>query len=216
MTDAAAPTLLRSLRQSPVAHGLLLGAFSLGTALILSLSDELTRGPIATRMAEDLTASLSQVIPGGLHDNDLSADLRVTQDATEGTVPVHIATSGGAVTGVAFALTGYGYSGAIDVLIGIAPDGRLHGVRVLSHAETPGLGDKIEAQKSPWIDGFANRSLSDPAPDGWKVKRDGGVFDQFSGASITPRAVVGTVYRGLAFFDRHRAALLQPLTDTGG
>ena len=87
-------------------------------------------------------------------------------------------------------------------------DGVLLGVRVLSHAETPGLGDKIELAKSDWIEGFTGHSLTDPAPEGWKVRKDGGVFDQFSDATITPRAVVGTVHRGLAFFARNRDALL--------
>lgn len=93
----------------------------------------------------------------------------------------------------------------------VAADGTILGARVLSHTETPGLGDKIEIGKDDWIEAFAGRSLADPGPAGWKVRRDGGVFDQFSGATITPRAVVGTIHRGLTLFDRHRAELLAPL-----
>jgi Na+-translocating ferredoxin:NAD+ oxidoreductase subunit G len=212
MTDAPA-SRLAALRHSPLAHGLLLAAFSLCSALILSTSDTLTRGPIAQRAAEDLLASLAQVIPQEIHDNDLAADIRALDDIAEGAVEVHLATARGAVTGVAFELTGQGYSGAIRVLIGIAPDGTLMGVRVLSHAETPGLGDWIERRKSDWIEAFTGRSLIDPAPEGWRVRRDGGVFDQFSGATITPRAVVATVHRGLALFERNRAALLAPLPE---
>ncbi|MBN9887923.1 electron transport complex subunit RsxG [Salipiger abyssi] len=200
----------RRLLRSPAAPGLLLAAFSLGTALLLAGSDALTRELIARRATEDLYASLAQVVPPALHDNDPTADRRVLRDADEGEVPVYIAMREGRVTAVAFGLTGYGYGGAIRVLMGIAPDGTLLGARVLSHAETPGLGDKIEAAKSDWIEGFAGRSLTDPPPAGWKVKKDGGVFDQFSGATITPRAVVATVQRGLALFERNRAALLVP------
>ncbi|MBK1637029.1 electron transport complex subunit RsxG [Rhodovulum adriaticum] len=199
---------LAALRNSPAWHGLLLGGFALVTALILSLTDDATRGPIAERASEDLLASLAQVIPDDLHDNDLTADMRTVADGAEGDVPVYVATEDGQVSGVAFVLTGYGYSGAIRVLIGIAPDGSLLGVRVLSHTETPGLGDKIEIAKDDWVEDFTGRSLSDPGPEGWKVQKDGGIFDQFSGATITPRAVVGTVHRGLGLFDRHRATLL--------
>lgn len=202
------------LRRNPWAHGPLLALFALVSAAILSGSDGLTRRAIADREAEDLLASLAQALPEGLRDNDPGADLRVVTDPEEGPVRVHLAARAGAVTGVAFELTGRGYSGAIRVLIGVAPDGALLGVRVLSHAETPGLGDRIEEAKSPWVHGFDGRSLGDPAPGGWKVKRDGGVFDQFSGATITPRAVVGTVRRGLEFFARNREALLAPLAPT--
>ncbi|MBB4211542.1 electron transport complex protein RnfG [Rhodothalassium salexigens DSM 2132] len=199
-----------ALRRSPVWHGLLLGLFALATAAILSLSDALTRGPIARRAAEDLRASLAQVIPADRHDNDLLSHRRTLADAAEGEVPVFLARAEGRVTGVAFVLTGSGYSGAIRVLIGLAPDGTILGVRVLSHSETPGLGDKIEVAKDDWIEGFTGRSLGDPGPEGWRVRKDGGVFDQFSGATITPRAVVATVQRGLALFARHRDALLRP------
>lgn len=210
------PTPLGALRSSPVWHGVLLGLFALTTALILSLSDELTRAPIAERAAEDLQASLEQVIPATIHDNDLAADMRTITDTEEGAVPVYVATADGQVSAVAFVLTGYGYSGAIRVLMGIAADGTILGARVLSHTETPGLGDKIEIAKDDWIEGFTGRSLADPGPEGWKVQKDGGIFDQFSGATITPRAVVGTVHRGLALFDRHRSALMTPTADKEG
>lgn len=210
-TDPAAPiSLLETFRKGSAAPAVLLALFSLVTAFLLSLSDQMTRQAIDDRATEDLYASLAQVIPDTLHDNDLSAGLRMLADAREGAVPVYVATQGPTVTAVAFELTGYGYSGAIRVLMGIAPTGSLLGVRVLSHSETPGLGDKVELAKSGWVHGFEGRSLGNPGPAGWKVKRDGGVFDQFSGASITPRAVVGTVHRGLELFERNRGTLLRP------
>lgn len=212
MTDTPDLSPLARLRASPAAPGLILGLFSLATALILATSDMVTKAPIALRGAEDLQASLTQVIPAELHDNDVADTRRAIQDAVEGPIDVFAAAEGTRITGVAFELTGYGYGGAIRVLIGIAPDGTILGVRVLSHAETPGLGDKIELAKDDWITRFSGRSMTDPTPDRWKVRRDGGAFDQFSGATITPRAVVGTVYRGLGLFDRHRSALLAPLS----
>lgn len=199
---------LIAVREAPIAHGVLLGLFSLCTALILSLVDDLTRGPIADRVTEDLNSSLAQVIPDGLHDNAVTEGVLTIEDPQEGPVAVYQARQDGQVTAVAFEMTAYGYGGRIQVLLGVDAAGQILGVRVLSHAETPGLGDKIEVAKSDWILGFEGRSLTDPQPDGWKVKRDGGVFDQFSGATITPRAVVGAIRRGLDLFERNRAALL--------
>ncbi len=78
-----------------------------------------------------------------------------------------------------------GYSGAIQLLVGVTAQGRLLGVRVVAHQETPGLGDRIELAKSPWVHGFDGKSLGDPADAGWAVKKDGGTFDQFAGATVT-------------------------------
>jgi electron transport complex protein RnfG len=93
-----------------------------------------------------------------------------------------------------------GYNGKIHLLVGINADGSLTGVRVTSHKETPGLGDAIESGKSDWILGFSGLSLRHPEPSAWAVKRDGGQFDQFTGATITPRAVVKAVRMALEFY----------------
>ena len=212
MTDTPPPKpKLPWFKASPLAHGIMLALFSLATAVLLAVANDSTSAPIAARHAEDLAASLEQVIPQDLHDNDLAAALRPIADAEAGTVAVHVAAKAGTVTGLAYEMAEPGYSGLIRVLIGIAPDGTLLGVRVLSHTETPGLGDKIEVAKDDWILGFSGKSLSDPTPENWKVQRDGGVFDQFSGATITPRAVVKAIHRGLTFFARNKAALTAPL-----
>jgi electron transport complex protein RnfG len=100
-----------------------------------------------------------------------------------------------------------GYSGSIRLLVGINRDGSLAGVRTLAHRETPGLGDRIEAQRDDWILGFAGKSLDRPALQAWRVKRDGGVFDQFTGATITPRAVVRAVKNSLIYYRDNREAL---------
>jgi electron transport complex protein RnfG len=93
--------------------------------------------------------------------------------------------------------------------MGVDTQGRLLGARVVKHAETPGLGDKIEPAKSKWILDFDGKSLNDPPAEKWAVKKDGGVFDQFAGATITPRAVVKAVKSGLEFFAAHREEILQ-------
>jgi len=108
----------------------------------------------------------------------------------------------------AFQVTAMGYSGEISIMMGIASDGEILGVRVISHAETPGLGDKIEAAKGDWILGFNGLSLANRTQSQWAVKKDGGEFDQFSGATITPRAVVRAVHNGLEYFNAHRQEIL--------
>ena len=188
----------------------LLGGFSLVAAALLVMGDIATRDAIVERKAEDLLASLAQVIPPAMHDNDLLANtLRLGPDATEaeGTLTVYRALQGLEVKAVAFEVTGQGYAGPIRVLLGIGADGRILGARVLAHAETPGLGDKIEVARHDWILSFDGRSLKDPTSEGWAVKKDGGIYDQFSGATITPRAVVKAVKGGLELFEARRDTL---------
>ncbi len=103
-----------------------------------------------------------------------------------------------------------GYAGPIRLLVAVLPDGTLGGVRVLSHKETPGLGDKIEEAKSHWVLDFAGKSLDDPPPARWKVRRDGGDFDQFTGATITPRSVVKAVKNALLYVRDKGDALYAP------
>jgi Na+-translocating ferredoxin:NAD+ oxidoreductase subunit G len=100
-----------------------------------------------------------------------------------------------------------GYAGPIHLLVAIAADGSVLGVRVTAHKETPGLGDPIDVRKSDWITRFTGRSLANPASDRWAVKRDGGDFDQFASATITPRAVIAAVERTLQLVRRHGDAL---------
>jgi electron transport complex protein RnfG len=109
-----------------------------------------------------------------------------------------------------------GYSGDIQLIIGVNIDGTVAGVRALAHRETPGLGDKVDLKKSPWILGFNGRSLADPLPEKWAVKKDRGVFDQFTGATITPRAVTAAVKRALDYYAEHRNELLDIEEDDNG
>ncbi|MFI9651695.1 RnfABCDGE type electron transport complex subunit G [Guyparkeria halopsychrophila] len=104
-------------------------------------------------------------------------------------------------------VTPRGYSGDIRLLVGVTVDGEITGVRVLEQRETPGLGDKIKADKTDWIQGFSGRRLGDPPADDWAVKKDGGTFDQFTGATVSPRAVVGAVKDVLEYVDRHHHLL---------
>lgn len=196
-----------SLRHEMWFQGLLLGTFALGAAALLAGGDRLTADAIAERAAEDLRASLGQVIPPGRHDNALlESTVRVRREGTP--VTVWQARRDGRVTAVAFRVTGQGYGGPIRLLMGVARDGTVLGVRVLSHSETPGLGDRIERARDDWITDFEDRRLGAPPAGRWAVQKDGGVFDQFSGATVTPRAVVRAVKDGLLFFRDRRSALL--------
>jgi electron transport complex protein RnfG len=105
-----------------------------------------------------------------------------------------------------------GFTGPIKLLVGIAANGNISGVRVLEHRETPGLGDLIESAKSDWIEQFRNRSLADPDRELWSIKRDGGVYDQLTGASITPRSVIKAIRETLLYFE---ANYEQVFADTG-
>jgi electron transport complex protein RnfG len=195
-------------RQRLIYHVALLGGVALLTSAAIGVADHLTRADIAQRQLEDLKVTLQQVVPAKYYDNDLVRDTVTVDDGGRPRV-VYRARRDGQVQAVCYQVSAPGYGNtAMVIAIGIDRAGSLLGARVISHNETPGLGDKIELGKSDWILSFTGRSLNDPRPDQWAVKKDGGVFDQFTGATITPRAVVKAVKAGLEFFATHRALLL--------
>lgn len=187
----------------------ILGGFATLSAAFLAIGDNSTRDAIAERLREDVKASLSQVIPPDIHDNDLLENT-ITLDDKGHPVLFYRATKEDKPTGVAFSVTGKGYAGDIVLIMGVSPAGEMLGVRVLSHMETPGLGDKIEEKKTDWIFSFNGLSLDNIPMQEWAVKKDGGRFDQFSGATITPRAVVKAIKEGLLFYKSHREEILAP------
>lgn len=193
----------------------ILAGFALLASILLGVTNCSTQGTIQQRLDEDLNKSLQEVVPASLYDNDLrqdtltipSADYNIGADKTT----VYLAKKSGQVTAVCFKFSAPdGYSGPINMIMGIDRDGNILGVRVLGHKETPGLGDKIEVAKSDWILSFVGRSLDNLTPSQWAVKKDGGVFDQFAGATITPRKSVQATYRGLQWFKAHQAQLINP------
>ena len=198
-----------SYLQRPAYHTMLLGGIAMLASSLLVLGELETRDAIAARQAEDLTANLSQVIASELHDNSLLEDVLVLNNTKGQPVTFYRARMAGEVAAVAFQMSGPGYAGDIDCLLGVKADGSLLGVRVLAHAETPGLGDKIEVARDDWILAFDGKSLGNPSVDKWGVKKDGGIFDQFTGATITPRGVVQAVREGLELFAAHKDALMQ-------
>ena len=200
-----------TFRQRLNYHSVLLGGMALLATAILATAHFYTKDEIVARLEDDTKASLSQVVPAELYDNDLLKDTLLlappNTPATEKKL-IYRARKKGEIVAVAYQMMGQGFSGPIQLIMGVDRKGTVLGVRIVSHAETPGLGDKIEAKKSNWILSFTGHSLANPGEDRWKVKKDGGIFDQFSGATITPRAVVKIVELGLELFNANRTELL--------
>ncbi|MDO6385351.1 electron transport complex subunit RsxG [Uliginosibacterium sp. 31-12] len=197
-------------------QGVSLGVIVVGITIALAAAYTSTREKVAAAVESDTRQTLEQVLPPGYADNNLLKDSLELTDAEGQAVTVYRARKSGVVRAVLFEQRGKGYSGVIKLIMAVDAEGVVQGVRVTTHTETPGLGDKIEAAKNDWIHAFEGKSLVAPGEKAWAVKKDGGVFDQFAGATITPRAVVATVKRGLEFFASHRAQLLDnPATSAG-
>jgi len=195
-------------QQRMLTHGVILGVFCLGFGLLLAVTNRVTAEDIAARALEDRLNSLSQVVPDGIHDNNLVADAIAMKDGQGNEITVYRATKEGKVTGLAYEIFGSGYAGKMKLMLGVDAEGKVLGVRVLAHKETPGLGDKIETKKGDWILRFTGLSIGNPPVDKWKVKKDGGQFDQFAGATITPRGVVKAIREGLEFFAAHKEQMM--------
>jgi len=204
-------TVTPSYRQRLSYHAMLLAGMCLLAAMVLVIADVETRDSIAAAKKADQKASLEQVIPPDLYDNDILQDIVVVPIAERAdgsdAVTVYLARQGEQVVAAAFEMADFGYSGLITVMLGLDTEGAILGARVLSHTETPGLGDKIEVARDDWILGFNGLSLA-IGEDQWAVKKDGGQFDQFSGATITPRTVVKVIKESLLFFKAHQAQLI--------
>jgi electron transport complex protein RnfG len=197
-----------------IRSSVLLGLIALlGTALLAGVN-ELTHERILEQEKRRVLQQLNAIVPTALYNNDLLEDVIEIKDEVSfrhpAAVTVYRARMDGQPVAVMMLVTAPdGYNGDIRLLAGIDASGTVIGVRVVSHRETPGLGDPIEAEKSDWILGFANKSLRNPETGGWAVKRDGGQFDQFTGATISPRAVVRTIHNTLLYFAANRQMLFE-------
>ena len=205
MKKPAHNKLLRSM----LIAGAMLSLFgAIGTAMVAAVYQG-TKDKIADNIQQKLLDNLNTVIPVNSYSNDLiNTTLPVTDEpllGNKGLTTIYQAIKEQQVNALAFKITAPdGYSGAIQLLIGIKSDGTISGVRTISHKETPGLGDKIEIERSDWITLFNHKSLKDPEEKKWKVKKDGGDFDQLTGATITPRAIIRAVHRALKFVELNK------------
>jgi len=201
------------LRQSITRNSVLLAIFAICTTLLITGTYLLTKDRIAVEERKAEEKALLQIVPRERHDNSMLDETLPVGPESKGlglkeNKRIYIARQGGEIVAAIIPATAPdGYTGAIDLIVGVNVDGSIAGVRALAHKETPGLGDKVDIKKSDWVLGFNGRSLENPELAGWAVQKDKGVFDQFTGATITPRAVVAATLRVLQFAQANRAAL---------
>ena len=203
--------LLTSIRRNSISLILI----SAVVAVILALVYQLSANRIAEQQTQNERARLAEIFPADAHDNDLldaSISLHsVTQNIRNPELLglredalAYIARTDNALSGIILpAIARDGYNGDIQLLVGLSASGEITGVRVVQHRETPGLGDKIDQRIDQWILGFNGRSLDNTIIEDWTVKKNGGDFDQFTGATITPRAVVRKVHDVLNFYQQN-------------
>jgi electron transport complex protein RnfG len=212
------------LGQSITRNSVLLAIFAVCTTLLIAGTYLSTRDQIAVEKRRAEEKALLQVVPRERHDNSMLDETIPVGPQTPGlglteNKRIYIARKQGEVVAAVIPATAPdGYTGAIDLIVGVNADGSIAGVRALAHKETPGLGDKVDIRKSDWVLGFNGRSLGNPELDGWAVKKDKGVFDQFTGATITPRSVVAATLRVLQFAQENRKSLFganEPVPITG-
>lgn len=207
-------------RESPLLRHAPSGARTLaGLAVMLVVSAVLvggtwqyTRARIADNSARHRLAELSTVLPPNLYDNAPHKDVVLLDTGGGQPLPVYRARrSGSPVAAVLTVIAPDGYAGPIRMLVGIATDGRVLGVRVTAHSETPGIGAAIAAEPSVWRGGFTGRSLNDPPESRWNLRVDGGDFDALATATVSSRATVGGVRRAVQYFVTHRNEIFAPL-----
>lgn len=184
-------------------NGGILTAFAIVTTGAVALTHSLTADKIAEQEQQQLAEQLQQVLDPHHYDNQLSQDCVVVTDERLGPRPdqtIYRAYKNNEPYALVMRhVTPNGYSGDINLLTAVFADGSIAGVRVTKHEETPGLGDKVEVKKSDWITLFKGSTVFNQDDARWAVKKDGGQFDQFTGATITPRAVVGSVKQAVLF-----------------
>ena len=186
----------------------------IGTAL-LAITYQLTHDPIARSEEKEKLKLVTQIAPAEIYDNDIIKDTaELAADKLLGNDDTTVAYIGRLKDQPSIAVMQViapdGYSGKISLIISIHSDGKIGGVRVISHKETPGLGDYIDIAKNKWITSFNGTSLDNPKDSDWKVKKDGGQFDYMAGATITPRAVVKAVHKALQYFAANHDKLFKP------
>jgi len=191
----------------------LLALFAVACTAIVGVVHLLTKDQIALQQQQKLLRNLNSIIIDSSYNNVIYQDCLVLPSTALGTATAQkVYRARYNNTPVSAAITTIapdGYSGNIELLIAINIDGTVSGVRALKHLETPGLGDKIEIRKSDWIKSFTGKKLANENDSRWNVKKDGGMFDQFTGATITPRAVVKAVRNTVNYFNTHQNELFE-------
>ena len=201
---------MKNMLKKSLAAAAILGGFSLAGTGFVTLAFNGTETRIAENERAALLRSLRAIVPGSLYDNDIVSDTIQVTDMSLSAQPITIyraRMAGKPVAAVFTTVAPDGYNGNIKLLVAVRENGSLAGVRTVGHKETPGLGDSIEENRSDWIKAFADKSLVNPAIKQWAVKRDGGAFDQFTGATITPRAVVKAIKNTLLYYQENKSKI---------
>lgn len=203
----------RTMAKASLYSALNLLFFATLSTIVLASTYFLTRDNIAKSVEEEKFKLIAEVVPQSLFDNAIVQDTVEIPASellgTSDTTLAYIARLKGEATAVVLqSIAPDGYSGKIFLIVAVLSNGQVSGVRIVSHRETPGLGDYIELPKSPWIKGFDGQSHTTRTEQGWRVKKDGGQFDYVAGATITPRAVVKAVHKSLLYFEQNRDRLL--------
>lgn len=189
-------------------NGLILGGFTLATTLLIAITNWFTAPVIATQIEQKSLQTITQVFPEKHWDNDIANNCALLVSESGSEYKIYRGYLNNQPSGLAIeAVTPQGYSGNITYLVSLIDNARIGGVRVLEHKETPGLGDKIELRISDWITVFDGLNADAIYRDDWAVKKDGGRFDQFTGATITPRAVVNGVQSTLSYIQQNYDAI---------
>jgi electron transport complex protein RnfG len=202
-------------------NGAILAIFACASAGLVAVTHYLTQDQILREQQKRLKTTLNQVIPHSLHDNELFSACTLVQGEQLGTEePLHAylaRKADGSPNGAAIeTIAPDGYNGVIKLIVGLDYNGTVTGTRVLEHQETPGLGDRIDIRITDWILGFTGKKVTGDNLDKWQVRKDGGEFDQFTGATITPRAVVRAVKNGVIFYNENREQIFAQPLNCGG
>jgi electron transport complex protein RnfG len=200
------------LLASMLRNALGLALFAAVTVGVIAVTEVGTRDAIREQREAARRRALLEILPAEAFDNAILDDVVIVAAAPLGLPAPEEAfiarRAGEPIAAMVPLRVPDGYSGEIRLVLGVRPDGRIVGLRVLEHRETPGLGDRTEARKSDWILTFDGRALGDPPAEQWAVRKDGGSFDAFTGATITPRAVIRGVRRALTWFEADGRAVL--------
>lgn len=198
----------------PLRSAIILIVIAIAIAAVLSAVNTATRERVRHNEQAWILERLDALIPPAAHDNDLLNDVAhvISPDllGTEDSVDIYRARKDGhPVAAILHTVAPYGYRGPIDLLVAIAADGSLLGVQVIRHHETPGLGDAFEHDDGRWLNRFRNKSLRDPPQARWSLRKDGGEFDAFTGATTTPRAIVKAVRQALEYYRANRERIFE-------
>lgn len=194
-------------------NGRLLALFAIACTAVVGIVNELTKDRIAIEQQNKLLATFNSIIAPERYNNNMSLDCVLIRNEALGSNKAQTAylarLDNKPVAAAITTIAPDGYNGNITLLVAMNIDGSVSGVRTLDHKETPGLGDKVERRKSNWIDSFSDKKLASDSDSRWAVVKDGGMFDQFTGATITPRAVVNAVKRTALYFNNHQQSLFK-------